>query len=57
VSSLKTWATELSPISGAAQAFTAAIVAVAILYAVDPEYNDGRYPRVVKQAATSLVGR
>ena len=37
--------------------FTAVLIAVAILYVVDSEYNDGRYTRVIKQAATSLVGR
>jgi hypothetical protein len=36
--------------------FIAALIAGAILYVVDFEYNDGRYTRVVKQAATSLVG-
>jgi hypothetical protein len=35
----------------------AALIAVATLYAVDAEYNDGRYTRVIKQAATSLLGR
>ena len=39
------------------KAFIAALIAVAILHAVDSEYNDGRYTRVVKQAATSLIGR
>ena len=37
--------------------FIAALIAGAILYAVDIEYNDGHYSRVVKQAATSLLGR
>ena len=37
--------------------FIAALIAGAILCVVDFEYNDGRYTRVVKQAATSLVGR
>jgi hypothetical protein len=35
----------------------AALIAGAIRYAVDSEYNDGRYSGVIKQAATSLVGR
>jgi hypothetical protein len=35
----------------------AALIAGAILYAVDSEYNDGRYSGVIKQAAISLVGR
>ena len=39
------------------KAFIAALIAGAILYAVDTEYNDGRYSQVVKQAATSLVAR
>ena len=37
--------------------FIAALIAGAILYAVDTEYNDGRYGGVVKQAAISLFGR
>jgi hypothetical protein len=39
------------------KAFAAALVAAAILYAVDTEYNGGRYTRVIKQAVTSLVSR
>jgi hypothetical protein len=37
------------------KAFIAALIAGAILYAVDSEYNDGRYTKVVKQAVTSLL--
>jgi hypothetical protein len=37
--------------------FIAALIAGAILYAIDSEYNDGRYSSVMKQAAISLVGR
>jgi hypothetical protein len=36
--------------------FIAALIAVVILYAVDTEYNEGRYSSVMKQAAISLVG-
>ena len=39
------------------KAFIAALIAGAILYTVDIEYNDGRYTQVVKQAATSLIVR
>jgi hypothetical protein len=39
------------------KAFIAALIAGTILYAVDSGYNDGRYSDVIKQAATSLVGR
>jgi len=39
------------------KAFIAALIAVAILYAVDVQYNDGRYSEVVELAATSLIGR
>jgi hypothetical protein len=34
----------------------AALIAGAILYAVDSEYNDGRYSGVIKQAAISQMG-
>ena len=39
------------------KAFVAALVAVGILYAVDREYNDGRYSSVVQQAITAMVPR
>jgi hypothetical protein len=39
------------------KAFIAALVAVAIPYVVDAQYNDGRYTEVVELAATSLIGR
>jgi hypothetical protein len=32
----------------------AALVALAILYAVDSQYNDGRYTQVLHQAVISL---
>jgi hypothetical protein len=37
------------------KAFTAALIAVGILYVVDSEYNDGRYTGAIKQAVSSLV--
>jgi hypothetical protein len=37
------------------KAFTAVLIAIAILYVVDSEYNDGRYTGVMKQAVSSLV--
>jgi hypothetical protein len=39
------------------KAFTAALIAVGILYVVDYQYNDGRYTGVIRQAATSLLPR
>jgi hypothetical protein len=38
------------------KAFIAALIAAAILYVVDAQYNDGRYAEVVELAATSLIG-
>ena len=35
--------------------FIAALVAVAVLYVVDSEHNDGRYAQIIKRAVTSLV--
>jgi hypothetical protein len=32
------------------------LIAAAILYLVDIQYNDGRYTEVVKLSATSLIG-
>jgi len=37
------------------KALTAALIALAILYVVDSEYNDGRYTQVLQQAVTSLL--
>jgi len=37
------------------KAFTAGLFAVVILYAVDSQYNDGRYAHVIEHAVTSLV--
>jgi hypothetical protein len=37
------------------KAFTAALIAIAILYLVDSQYNDGRYTQVLHQAVTSLL--
>jgi hypothetical protein len=37
------------------RALAAALIAVAILYVVDSEYNDGRHTQVLQQAATSLL--
>lgn len=37
------------------KAFVAAVIAAAILYAVDFQYNDGRYAQVLQQAVTSLL--
>jgi hypothetical protein len=42
---------------GPMKAFTAALVAIGVLYVLDSEYNDGRYVRVIKQAVTSMVSR
>jgi hypothetical protein len=42
---------------GPMKAFTAALVAIGILYVLDSEYNDGRYARVIKRALTSMVSR
>ncbi len=35
--------------------FLAALVAVAVLYVVDADYNDGRYTQIIRQAATNLL--
>jgi hypothetical protein len=34
-----------------------AIVAAVVLYAVDSQYNDGRYTQVLAQAMTSVISR
>ncbi|MGA2999701.1 hypothetical protein [Bradyrhizobium sp.] len=39
------------------KAFAAAIIAAAILYAVDTEYNDARYTQVVANAVSSVIRR
>jgi hypothetical protein len=39
------------------KAFTAALIATAILYVVDFQYNDGRFAGIIEQAVTSLVSR
>ena len=39
------------------KAFAAALFAAVILYAVDTEYNDGRYTQIVAQAVRGLVSR
>jgi hypothetical protein len=33
----------------------AALVALGILYAVDSQYNDGRYAQVIQQTVTNLL--
>ena len=35
----------------------AGLVAALVLYAVDPQYNDGRYSQVVATAAKSVISR
>jgi hypothetical protein len=37
------------------KAFIAALIAVAILYLIDSQYNDGRYTEVLHQAVTNLL--
>jgi hypothetical protein len=37
------------------KAFGAALIAVAILYVVDSQYNDGRYTQILQQAVTSML--
>lgn len=37
------------------KAFIAALIAIGLLYAVDLEYNDGRYAAVIQQALTSVL--
>jgi hypothetical protein len=39
------------------KAIAAALVAALVLYALDTEYNDGRYTQVVAQAVSSVVSR
>jgi hypothetical protein len=39
------------------KAFIAALIAGAVLYGVDYQFNDGRYTDVIKQAVSSLIGR
>ena len=37
------------------KAIAAALIAAVILYAVDTQYNDGRYTQVLAQAMTSVI--
>jgi hypothetical protein len=37
--------------------FIAALIAIAILWAIDLEMNNSRYTNVIKRAAFSLIGR
>ena len=39
------------------KAFAAALIAAAILYVADSEYNDARYTRVVANAVSSVISR
>lgn len=39
------------------KAFAAVLVAVAILYAIDSEYNDARYIQIVASAVSSVISR
>jgi hypothetical protein len=39
------------------KAFASALIAVAILYVADHQYNDGRYAQVIHQAMTSVLSR
>jgi hypothetical protein len=39
------------------KAFAAVLVAVAVLYAIDSEYNDGRYTQVVAAAVSRVISR
>jgi hypothetical protein len=39
------------------KAFAAALIAAGILYAIDTEYNDARYSRVVASAVSSIISR
>jgi hypothetical protein len=39
------------------KAIAAALIAAVILYAVDTQYNDGRYTQVLAQAMTSVISR
>jgi hypothetical protein len=39
------------------KAFTAVLVAVAILYAIDSEYNNARYTQVVASAVSRVISR
>jgi hypothetical protein len=37
------------------KAFAAVLVAVAVLYAIDSEYNDARYTQVVASAVSKVI--
>jgi hypothetical protein len=39
------------------KAIAAALIAALVLYAVDTEYNDGRYAQVVAQTVSNVVSR
>jgi len=39
------------------KAFAAVLVAVAVLYAIDFEYNDARYTQVVTTAVSRVIPR
>jgi hypothetical protein len=39
------------------KAVAAVIIAALVLLAIDSEYNDGRYTRVIAQATTSIISR
>jgi hypothetical protein len=39
------------------KAAAAVITAAIVLFAIDSEYNDGRYTRVIAQATTSIISR
>jgi hypothetical protein len=39
------------------KAFTAALIAIGVLYVVDYQYNDGRYTTVIQEAITAVVRR
>ena len=39
------------------KAFASALIAAGILYALDAQYNDARYTRVVANAVSSVISR
>jgi hypothetical protein len=39
------------------KAIAAAFIAAVVLYAVDYQYNDGRYTQIVEQAVTGVISR
>ncbi len=38
------------------KALVAALVAIGIVYAIDYQYNDGRYFSVIQQAIAAIIG-